>query len=147
MQRQISAGIVIFRRTEEGIKFLFFYRGRGYWNFPKGKIEGQEKIEETAFREVEEETGLKRKDLKILPNFKVYDRYFFVQGKDKISKLVIFFLAETNESNIKVSSEHDGYGWFTFREIMKILKHKNTKLIMKKANDYLRKSEAGGAVT
>ena len=140
-QRQISAGIVIFRRADDGVKFLFLYRGRGYWNFPKGKIEGEEKSLETAFREVAEETGLKRKDLTVLPNFRVYDRYFFVEGKDRISKLVIFFLAETKESEIKISNEHEGYAWFTFREIMKVLKHKNTKFILKRAYDYLKKSE------
>ncbi|OGY66105.1 MAG: hypothetical protein A3A04_00935 [Candidatus Harrisonbacteria bacterium RIFCSPLOWO2_01_FULL_40_28] len=141
MPSQISAGIVIFRRTKEGIKFLFLYHGRGYWNFPKGKIESRERSLETAFREVSEETGLRRRDLKILSGFKVYDRYFFVQGKDKISKLVIFFLAETNRSHIRVSHEHEGYAWFNFREIMKVLKHKNTQLILKKAYEYLKKTE------
>ena len=139
MQRQISAGIVIYRNTSEGAKFLFLYRGKGYWNFPKGKIEGKESTIETAFREVAEETGLERKSLKIIPGFKVYDRYFFIQDKDSISKLVIFFLAESLTGDVKISDEHVGYVWFSFREAMRVLKHKNTKLILKKAYDYLRK--------
>lgn len=142
MDRQISAGIVVYNDTPEGVKFLFLYRGRGYWNFPKGKIEGKERSIETAFREVAEETGLKRRDLNILPGFKVYDRYFFVQDKDRISKLVIFFLAQAATCEVKISGEHEGYAWFTFRDAMKILKHKNTRLILKRAYDYLKKQEA-----
>ena len=36
--REISAGIIIYRRTGEGPKFLLLYHGGRYWNFPKGKI-------------------------------------------------------------------------------------------------------------
>jgi len=142
MQRQISAGIVIYRNTSEGVKFLFLYRGGGYWNFPKGKIEGKERSIQTAFREVDEETGLGNKDLRILPGFKVYDRYFFVQDKDRISKLVIFFLAESLTSNVKISLEHEGYAWFGYREAMRASKHKNTKFILKRAHDYLKKESS-----
>jgi len=37
--REISAGIIIYRRTLKGPKFLLLYHGNNYWNFPKGKIE------------------------------------------------------------------------------------------------------------
>lgn len=141
MTRQISAGIVIMRKTPGGLKFLLLYHGKGYWNFPKGKIESRERSIETAFREVGEETGLRGGDLKILPGFKVYDRYFFIQQRDKIFKIVIFFLAEALTSDVKVSSEHEGYAWFGFGEAMRVLKHKNTKLILKRAYDYLKKEK------
>lgn len=38
-------------------QFLMIYR-LGYWDFPKGKVEIGESFEETALREVQEETGL-----------------------------------------------------------------------------------------
>ena len=37
---------------------LMIYR-RGFWDFPKGKVEEYESVEEAAKREVKEETGLK----------------------------------------------------------------------------------------
>ena len=120
---------------------MFLYSGRGYWNFPKGKIEGKENSIQTAFREVDEETGLGDKDLRILPSFKVYDRYFFVQDKSRISKLVIFFLAESSTPHVKISDEHEGYAWFSYREAMRVLKHKNTKFMLKRSYDFLRKEE------
>ncbi|MBW6481397.1 MAG: NUDIX domain-containing protein, partial [Bacteroidales bacterium] len=38
-------------------EILFIFR-RGKWDLPKGKPEKEESIEETAIREVEEETGI-----------------------------------------------------------------------------------------
>ena len=40
-------------------EILMIYR-RGFWDFPKGKIEGHEFPKEAAIREVKEETGLKQ---------------------------------------------------------------------------------------
>ncbi|MBI3114736.1 MAG: NUDIX domain-containing protein, partial [Candidatus Harrisonbacteria bacterium] len=48
MKKTVSAGIIIFRRTKEGLKYLLLYVGRGYWNFPKGKIEKAERSWQTA---------------------------------------------------------------------------------------------------
>lgn len=49
-----AAGGVV--RNQKG-EVLMIYR-RGKWDFPKGKMEDNESIEETALREVSEETGL-----------------------------------------------------------------------------------------
>ena len=70
MTKEISAGIIIYRKTEDGLKFLLLYHGRGYWNFPKGKIESEERSFQTALREIKEETGLSRDDLKLNQHFK-----------------------------------------------------------------------------
>lgn len=60
-------------------KILFIYRN-GKWDLPKGKVEGKETIEETAIREVMEETKVKKlKITKPLPTtyhiFKRNGRY------------------------------------------------------------------------
>ena len=68
--KEISAGIIVYRRTKDGPKFLLLYHGGSYWNFPKGHIEGEEKSLEAALRETVEETGLKQEDLKIRNRFK-----------------------------------------------------------------------------
>ena len=52
MAKQISAGIVIYRRDKDGIKFLLLYHGGRYWNFAKGKLEETERSFEAAIREV-----------------------------------------------------------------------------------------------
>lgn len=137
--RQISAGIVIYRKTREELKFLLLYHGHGYWNFPKGKIEAEERSWQTALREIREETGLKSTDLRIEPGFKTYEKYIFHQNKEKIFKIVIFYLAEARRPHIMVSHEHEGYGWFTLNEAQKILskKYRDTAEILKRAYEFI----------
>ena len=142
--REISAGIIIYRKTEDGLKFLILYHGRGYWNFPKGKIESEEKSFQAAIREIKEETGLARGDLKFNESFKAYEKFTFWRRLGnkgiKVFKIVIFYLAETRNPIIKISKEHNGYGWFTHKEAMKILsKHKDSQRVLTQAYDFLRK--------
>jgi len=142
--REISAGIIIYRKIEDGTKFLILYHGRGYWNFPKGKIESEERSFQTAVREIKEETGLRREDLKFDQHFKAYEKFTFwrrVGSKNtKIFKIVIFYLAETRQGQILISKEHSGYSWFTYREAMKILsKHKDSQRVLTQAHQFLVK--------
>ncbi len=60
---------------------LFIYRN-DKWDLPKGKIEKKETIEETAIREVEEETGVKQ--LEIVKPLDTTYHIFKRNGKHKI---------------------------------------------------------------
>ena len=61
-----SAGILMYRRTDEGCQVLLGHPGGplysakddGYWSIPKGQVEAGETIFEAANREFCEETGL-----------------------------------------------------------------------------------------
>ncbi len=137
--KEISAGIIVYRRTKDGPKFLLLYHGGNYWNFPKGHIEGEEKSFEAALRETVEETGLKPYDLKIRNRFKDYEKYHFYKGKNKIFKVVIFYLAESRKKEIKISEEHNGYGWFLYRDAKRILKtYHDSESVLKKVHDFIR---------
>ena len=139
-EREISAGLVIFRRTEEGPKFLLLYHGGRYWNFPKGKIEAEEKSLEAAIRETAEETGLKATDLQLKKKFKAYERFTYYRNKKRIFKIVIFYLAETRRRQIKVSSEHEGFGWFLYRDAQGLLRsYKDSEIVLKQAHTFLRR--------
>jgi predicted NUDIX family NTP pyrophosphohydrolase len=62
-----SAGLLIFRRSQEGVEVLLVHPGGplwakrdlGAWSIPKGEIEPGEDPLEAARREVEEETGFR----------------------------------------------------------------------------------------
>lgn len=140
--REISAGIIIYKRLKDrdgkiDTKYLLLYHGRGYWNFPKGKLEQDERSFEAALRETAEEAGILPRNLRMERNFKESDRYIYQREGNKIFKIVVFYLAQTNQPEIKLSPEHDGYGWFLYKDAVKLLKHHNSKFILKKANDYL----------
>jgi bis(5'-nucleosidyl)-tetraphosphatase len=139
---QKVAGFVIFRRTEEGIKFLLLYKGGTYWNFPKGHFESGETGLETALRETYEETGLKKSDLKIIPEFRAYEKFSFPSGNQMIYKNLILYLAETNKEEIKIAPrEHFGFGWFLYRDAVKTIgkKYSGVKKVLKQAENFIKK--------
>ena len=57
---------------------LFIYR-RNKWDLPKGKMDKGETIDQTALREVKEETGIK--NLSII-DFKINTYHVFKKGKE-----------------------------------------------------------------
>ncbi|RJQ35945.1 NUDIX domain-containing protein [Candidatus Parcubacteria bacterium] len=146
MKPTISAGAIVYRRDAKGgVKFLLLYHGKGYWNFPKGKVEQGEQAMAAFLREVEEETGLRRQDLRLREGFRATDRYVFFdkrapanQGKGRtVVKIVILYLVETSKRDVRISDEHEGFAWFTLEEATRISKYQNTKRILKQAYDYV----------
>jgi 8-oxo-dGTP pyrophosphatase MutT (NUDIX family) len=91
MQREFSAGGVLVRRLA-GRWMLAAIRpgGRpeGLWALPKGRIDPGERAEETALREVAEETGARGRSLGKLGD----TRYVFTWDGERIFKIVSFFL-------------------------------------------------------
>ncbi|EKD23877.1 MAG: hypothetical protein ACD_81C00160G0001 [uncultured bacterium] len=146
--REISAGIIAYRKTAEGPRFLILYHGHNYWNFPKGKIESEEKSFQTAVREVREETGLTRNDLRFDESFKTSENFTFWRNKEKIYKTIVFYLAETTQQRIKLPEQtdaegekHEGYGWFTYKEALKVLVKEDSQRVLKQAHNFLRNLE------
>ncbi len=142
--REISAGLIIYKREKDRdgktqVKYLLLYHGRGYWNFPKGKLEKDERGYQAALREVEEETGIAPRFLRVEKNFRLTDKYIYQREGQKIFKIVIFFLAQALQSQVKLSYEHEGYGWFLHKDAQNLLKHQNIRTILKRANDFLRR--------
>ncbi|NOZ92205.1 NUDIX domain-containing protein [bacterium 3DAC] len=59
--KEVSAGGIVFRKDGSTWQVLMVKNRRGSWTFPKGRVEDGETLEQTAIREVEEETGIKAK--------------------------------------------------------------------------------------
>ena len=144
IKKQVVAGFIIYRRTPEGIKFLLLYRRGGYWNFPKGHFEHGEKALDTALRETQEETGIKKSELRIIPNFRTKVNFHFFRGDKKIYDTLLLYLAETHQAEVKISPrEHSGFAWFLYPDAFKILgKYAGTKNALKQAYDFLRARSA-----
>lgn len=138
MHREISAGIIVYRKTNQGVKFLILYHGGRYWNFPKGHIEKEERALQAAIRETAEETGLKRSDLRLEDNFRAYEKFTFFKNKARVFKTVIFYLAETKNPEVKISHEHEGFGWFVYKDALDLLgKYKDSVALLKRANYFI----------
>src|SRR3989338_6415113 len=139
MQHEKSAGAVIFRMEKEPIYLLLKHKKNqgNHWAFPKGHTEAGETDEQTAKREIAEETGIQ--DIQLLPDFREKVSYIFTQEKKTITKEEIFFLAETKTTKIKISEEHAEYIWLQYAETHKKLDYKDSKEILTKAQNYIIK--------
>lgn len=140
MQKERSAGAVVFMPDKKWIRYLLLHYGAGHWDFPKGHVEEGEKEEETAKREVKEETGIEKID--ILKGFKEKIHYFYRFEDKLMSKDVVFFLAKSKEEEVKISFEHIGFEWLPYEEALERLTFKNAKEILKEANDFLGKNKS-----
>ena len=90
-----SAGAVVFRRTERGIRVLVL-RAFKNWDFPKGRVDPGEEQLAAARREVAEETGLFELDWPFGEDYKETLPY----GAEK--KVARYYLCETAEHDVKL---------------------------------------------
>jgi len=143
MPMEKSAGAIVFRRESSKIKYLLIQYGWGHWEFPRGLIEKGESLEETARREIKEEVGIK--DIKFIPGFKEWFKFFFKLKGKNIIKIATFLLAETRTKKVKLSHEHKDYVWLEYEEALEKLTFKNSKEVLKKANDFLSRQSLSGS--
>ena len=126
METEKSAGIVLFRNDSDKNEFLLLNYPQGHWDFVKGKIEKNETLHEAALRETREETGIS--NIEFFDGFEESVEYDFRFKKEDIHKKVIFFLAKTNEKNIKLSHEHNDYIWLEYDDALKKTTFENAKM-------------------
>ena len=81
------------------------------WDLPKGHVDEGETNMECALRELQEETGIEERHLRIEEGFKYKDRYIVESKKTKKKKKLIMYLAELIEDVEIVPTEHEGYEW------------------------------------
>lgn len=126
-----SCGAVIYNPDNQ--KFLLIRNRRSaHWGFPKGHVELGETEEETAIREVLEETGL---NVKIIPGF-IKKSEYTIQGK--IEKSVSIFLAYTHETVYKLQEEEiEECDWYDYDSAMDTLNYENDKYILNEAKKFI----------
>jgi len=138
MPQEKSCGAVVFKKQKDtSVKYLLLHYGAGHWDFPKGKQEKNEKEEQTALREIKEETGIE--DVEILDGFHEAIKYFYKKDGETVYKEVTFFLAQSPREDVKLSSEHIGYAWVGYEHAYKKLTFNNSKELLEKANKFLGK--------
>jgi 8-oxo-dGTP pyrophosphatase MutT (NUDIX family) len=136
--RQISAGGVLIRRSQDGPEVLLASRrtrrGDLVWGLPKGLIEEGESAEEAAVREVREETGHSGRIVEPLGEVS----YWFVWEAERIRKTVHFFLMEeTGEEPGDRDQEMEEVRWYPLSRAPKIAGFKSEKETLRKASQVI----------
>lgn len=136
MQESVSAGAIVFRDTNDGRQYLVLKSRANDWEFPKGGIEGEEELQQTAIREVEEETGIK--NLQIIDGFREdYDYVFRGPDGSMIHKEVHLFIGKAREDNVDLSKEHSDLQWRNYEEAINTLSHDGPRDALRKARKHL----------
>ncbi|MDO4638891.1 MAG: NUDIX domain-containing protein [Leptotrichia hongkongensis] len=131
-----SCGAIVFNENTE--KILLVKMHNGNWGFPKGHIENNETKEETAIREVHEETNV---NIKIIPNFEREIKYI---PNEKTIKKVTIFAGITQEEDVKIDTfEIEAFQWCTYEEALKLVTYKLQKDVLEKARKVFVKSKTG----
>lgn len=115
--RDVSAGGVITRMEGEPLEVVLVGRARPErWNIPKGTPIAGETLEQTAMREVREETGLSVRILERLGDI----TYWFTTRGLRHHKTVHFFLLEATGGDFAEHDwENDFVAWIPEREALK----------------------------
>jgi 8-oxo-dGTP diphosphatase len=135
--RQISSGGVIFRKNDASIEIaLVAVKDGKVWCLPKGIVDKGEKPDETAVREVSEETGLKGRIIEKLGEINYW--YYIKEEEARCRKTVYFYLLKCEGGDIsKHDWEVDKAAWFQIDDALKIASHRNEKEIIEKARERL----------
>lgn len=140
-----SAGIILYRNTPEGRKFLVIRSSRKYpdrpefWDFPKGRLDSGEDGIGAARREVREEVGID--DFEIVQNFKETVRYFTRREGKSIPKFVAMFLAHTPQKEVTLSWEHDVFEWLAYHDARERVTIPDMKHALDRAEEFLAQQE------
>jgi 8-oxo-dGTP pyrophosphatase MutT (NUDIX family) len=135
----VSSGGIIFRKDNGEIEVALISRKHGnVWCLPKGTIEKGETLEQTAIREVREETGLEGEILEKIGDI----NYWYMSEKKKnykkYFKNVHFYLMKyKNGDTANHDDEVDDAKWFEINKAYEIMTYKSEKEIMKKAMEIL----------
>ena len=137
MAIEITSGAVVYRKNNGEIEYLLLEsQNKGhFWGFPKGHVEGNETLEETAKREIKEETQLV---LPIDTSFHVYTEYDLPNGNRKQMTLYTADLTQSEDIHLQ-AEEIKNCGWFNYADARERLTYDNLKQILDQVNDHLTK--------
>jgi 8-oxo-dGTP pyrophosphatase MutT (NUDIX family) len=133
---ETSAGGVVFRRAGAESLFLVIRDSYENWGFPKGHLQHGEPAERAALREVSEETGLTRLELR--GPITVIDWHFRFRGR-LIHKICHFFLMETTETTTKPQRAEGitACRWAPYDEAARLISYENARDVLTRANALL----------
>lgn len=139
-QFEVSAGGLVVNADDKNLVALIRHRNRSggsSWCIPKGHVEPAESLEQTAIREVAEETGITGQVIRKLDTIS----YRFNADGMRIKKTVHHFLLQQVGGELGFENDPTGevtkVGWFGLLELDQVLTHANERKVAKIALEIL----------
>lgn len=129
-----SAGGVVLRQGPNGPEVALASRrtrrGELAWGLPKGLVEKDEAPEDTAVREVREETGLIAEIREPLGDIS----YWFVWDEERVKKRVSFFLMDASGGDVdQRDGEMEEVRWFRLADAERAASFPSERDVLRKA--------------
>ena len=138
----IEAHIFRYKEDSRELEFLLLKRAAkekyaGIWQMVTGKIDKNEKAYKTAVREIKEETGLVPKQFWVVPNVNS-----FYSHEGDVVCMVPVFAALVDDSEVKISYEHEEYMWLNKDEAKKLLAWEGQRTSVETIHKYFTKEKS-----
>ena len=122
MLHEKSCGAIVYRKYHGNTEILLIkHINSGHWSFPKGHVEGDETEEETAKREIMEETGI----------------VSYSPRKDT-QKIVVYFIGKAKNTDYTPQEEEIAdIRWVEIGRAGQVLSYENDRCIVNKAKKFI----------
>ena len=133
MNYEKSCGAIVYRKYHGNTEILLVRSIKsGHWSFPKGHVEEGETEEETARREIKEETGL---DVLLDTGFRETVTF---SPKRNTKKTVVYFVGmATSHELVPQQEEISELRWHEIGQAVSVLTYENDKTIVNKAKAFI----------
>lgn len=137
MKTEHSCGAVVFTRQNGTPLYVINQSKQGFFGFPKGHMKENETEEETALREIKEETGL---SVTLLPGFRTEDEHLIpFTHKEPVMKHIVYFLAEYENQSPKAQEEElSAIRLLPYEEAMALFQFESSRRILTEAHRFLQ---------
>ncbi|WP_273124949.1 NUDIX hydrolase [Bacillus weihaiensis] len=132
----IMTGACVILVNSHNEMLLQLRRDNNCWGFPGGSLEMGERVEETAKRELYEETGLLAKELLLFNVFSGQDFYYKYPNGDEVYNVVTAYICKNYEGTLrKEEKEVQELKFFNMAEIPSPISSPDLPIL----NEYIKK--------
>lgn len=129
-----AAGVAIYRQNKNKLEYLLIQsRKNHHWRFPKGDVEGQESLAETAERQAFEKVGLHPKI-----DFTFHKDEIYLISEDTWKEVTLYPAKFVDYQKIKLDLQKaTQYLWADFAQAKKLVEFPELEDILQTINNYV----------
>jgi len=127
---QVGAAVIV---VDSDNRILLQLRSDNHcWGYPGGSCEFNEDVEDTAKRELFEETGLIAKELELFGVFSGKDMHYIYPNGDEVSNIEICYVCKQYYGQLKCQKEEiEALKFFSVEELPENISKPNRKALAK----------------
>ena len=135
MKVEKSCGAVVFTKINGKRKYALICSPEGFYGLPKGHMEENETEQETAIREIKEETNL---NVKLIDGFRTTTQHTFTKNGEERLKKITYFIGEYNNQDYKKQDDEvTDIVLLDYDKAFEKISFDDTRNVLKKAEEYL----------